>query len=85
MRMGILASLTANIHRGKGGKAYKATDFMPYYDDPAHAVIEPQTPEEEARAVAALFAGLGVEIVEKNDGKDRVQDHRRARDRAASS
>lgn len=30
LRAGILASLTANINRGKGAKPFRPSDFMPY-------------------------------------------------------
>lgn len=68
LRMGILASLTANINRDKKRKAFAPQDFMPFCAAPESDLIEPKTPEEEARAVEALFHGLGVEIIEKKNG-----------------
>lgn len=33
LRMGVLAALTANLHRGKGQKPYTAKDFMPKFSN----------------------------------------------------
>jgi len=33
LRTGIVCALTANVHRGKNGKAYKPTDFLPKYNE----------------------------------------------------
>lgn len=34
LRMAMLATLTANINRGKGKRAFKVDDFIPSFDPP---------------------------------------------------
>ena len=53
LRAGIVASTIANVNRGKGRRAYKATDFMPFERPQRKA----QTPEE-MKAVAHRVAAF---------------------------
>ena len=50
LRAGIIASTIANVNRGKGQKAFTATDFMPY--------LEQNTGDTEQSAEAATAAAL---------------------------
>lgn len=52
LRMGILASLTANIHRGKNQSAFKPQDFMPLAD-----IVE-YTEELEAEELHHKFLAI---------------------------
>lgn len=52
VRAGVVASTLANIHRKRGAKAFKMTDFMPMLK-----LIQPQQTEEEMKSVLmAAFA-----------------------------
>ncbi len=48
LRSGIIASTIANVNRGKGGKAYKPSDFIPKFEE------KRQTWQEQLRAVEIL-------------------------------
>jgi hypothetical protein len=53
LRAGIIASVIANVNRGKGQKPFTATDFMPYLEKEEDKV----STEAETRAhLAALQA-----------------------------
>lgn len=55
-RMGILASIFANIHRRRSQRAFRPQDFMPRYGVPRP---ERQTPEEQLRTVEMLNLAFG--------------------------
>lgn len=44
IQAGMLASVLANIHRGKDTRPFSPTDFIPKFDLPER---RPQTPEEQ--------------------------------------
>ena len=57
LRSGIIAATIANVNRGKGQKAFSATDFMPYLEK-----VNDQSAEDATRAnlqaLQARFKGL---------------------------
>lgn len=67
LRAGIVASTIANVHRGKGGKAFSPRDFMPYAAQAESETIIPQSPEHEALLVESVIRGLGLKIIEKKN------------------
>lgn len=46
LRMGIVASLIANVNRGRNRPPFKPADFMPKFDKPANL-----SPDEQVEAV----------------------------------
>ena len=54
LRAGIVAATTANVWRGKKDKAFKPTDFMPYYKPPQRQ----QTIEEQVSILSRLQTAL---------------------------
>ncbi len=52
LRMGILASLIANVNRAKGADAFTPSDFIPVFD----AEPEPELTEEGAAMIEAFKA-----------------------------
>jgi hypothetical protein len=57
----ITAATVANVHRGKGKKAYKPDDFMPQFGPK-----EPQTVEEMLQIAQTLTIGLGGKDLRKD-------------------
>ena len=53
LRAGIVASTVANANRKKGSKAFKATDFMPKFDE------QEQSIEQQKAAAEALILAFG--------------------------
>jgi hypothetical protein len=62
LRAGIIASTIANVNRGKGQKAFTATDFMPYLE-------KEQEQSAEDATVAALMELQGKFSALKGIGK----------------
>jgi len=52
LRMGIISSTIANVNRGKGGRTYKPSDFIPKFDRPR------QTWQEQLKVVEMLNVAL---------------------------
>jgi hypothetical protein len=66
IRMGTLASLTANINKSKDTPAYKPNDFIPWAQEPQ---AEPSAPSPEAVAVTVF----GINLAElKASGKKQI-------------
>lgn len=60
LRMGILAATIANVNRGKKGKSYKPTDFMPFYK----GATRKQTPQEMMKTMLSMTKLAGGKIID---------------------
>ncbi len=60
-RSGILASVMANAHRGKGTAPFKPTDFVPDYERQAVRA----TPDQVKASLRAMAVFCGGQIVDK--------------------
>lgn len=56
LRAGIVASVIANVHRGKGQKAFQPTDFLPEFGRPER---QGQSVEDQVRIAELLTAAFG--------------------------
>ena len=58
LRAGIIASTTANVHRGKGKKAYAADEFIPDFDKARRATGKQSMQEQiaKARMITAMMS-----------------------------
>jgi hypothetical protein len=57
LRAGIISSTIANVNRGKGQKAFSATDFMPYLEKQEDQSSEEAT-RENLMALQTRFSQL---------------------------
>jgi hypothetical protein len=72
IRMGTVASVVANVNRGKDTPAYKPMDFIPWAQEP-EVEVEGNAPSAEALAVSVF----GINLAEiKASGKKQIILHR---------
>lgn len=65
LRAGILASVIANIWRGKDAQPLTPRDFMPDFDpEPAPAVDEDALILEQQRLFEAMVMGMGGKVID---------------------
>lgn len=68
IRMGTVASVVANVNRGKDTQPYKPNDFIPWAQEPE--VEEVKAPSAEAVAVSVF--GINLAELKKNGTKQIV-------------
>ena len=66
LRAGIIASVVANVHRSKGGKTWKPSDFVLEFQPRER---EPQTEEQMMQMARLLNAAFGGEERERGDNR----------------
>lgn len=74
LRMGTVASVIANVNRGKNTPAFAPLDFVPWAVDPKPETSDAPTPE----AIAALVFGINLAELKKNGTKQIVLQRRKS-------
>jgi hypothetical protein len=58
LRAGIIASVIANVNRGKGQNPFTATDFMPYLEKSKDELSSEAATRAHLAALQARFSGM---------------------------
>lgn len=74
LRMGTVASVIANVNRGKNTPTFAPLDFVPWATEPKSETTDAPTPE----AVAALVFGINLAELKQNGTKQIVLQRRKS-------